>query len=339
MHASNDLPRLEATLRDAFAALEGRGWGRGDIRHALVKLVDRRQVALFDALVVLPGEGAGLEAWARHNGLALDRVATMARTLHALLTRLPRLAPDHAASSPAGNIDVAVLERVRALLSKAESTTFEAEADALSAKAQEMMAKHSIDRALLEGRAVSGATVATRRFLIEDPYARARFTLLSEVARACGCDAVLLEPLGIANVFGFGDDLTAVDLLYTSLLVQASTAVAAARPPGRRAASQLAAFRRAFLVAFAQRVGLRLTAVRSDAVHEAQIAHGDSILPVLANRRSLVEAHMVQAAPNSRRMSQRLSDAGGYQAGQSAGDRATFSHQATLAGGQRALGE
>jgi hypothetical protein len=39
---------------------------------------------------------------------------------------------------------------VRALLAKAESTTYPEEADALTAKAQELMARHSIDRAMLD---------------------------------------------------------------------------------------------------------------------------------------------------------------------------------------------
>ena len=48
--------------------------------------------------------------------------------------------------------DRRVLDRVRGLLTKAESTEFPAEAEALTAKAQELMARHSIEQAMVEAR-------------------------------------------------------------------------------------------------------------------------------------------------------------------------------------------
>ncbi|MEE3919447.1 DUF2786 domain-containing protein [Micromonospora sp. BRA006-A] len=52
-----------------------------------------------------------------------------------------------AAATPSGS---RMLDRVRALLAKAESTGYPAEAEAFTAKAQELMARHSIDAALLD---------------------------------------------------------------------------------------------------------------------------------------------------------------------------------------------
>jgi hypothetical protein len=77
------------------------------------------------------------------------------------LPRLPRLCPPPGKASRAtrhdrGAVDAdpRVLEKVRALLAKAESSEFDAEAEAFTAKAQELMARHSIDHALLAmGRA------------------------------------------------------------------------------------------------------------------------------------------------------------------------------------------
>src|SRR6202035_1951697 len=43
-------------------------------------------------------------------------------------------------------LDDRILARVRSLLAKAESTEFEAEADSLTAKAQELMTRHAIDQ-------------------------------------------------------------------------------------------------------------------------------------------------------------------------------------------------
>ncbi|HET8683001.1 MAG TPA: DUF2786 domain-containing protein, partial [Micromonosporaceae bacterium] len=54
-----------------------------------------------------------------------------------------------AAATDGRAADPRQLDRVRALLAKAESTTFAEEAEAYTAKAQELMARHSIDYALL----------------------------------------------------------------------------------------------------------------------------------------------------------------------------------------------
>ncbi len=83
-------------------------------------------------------------------------VETLALLLH--VPELPRLcappgeatgAATFAASGIAASTDARVLGRVRALLAKAESTTFPDEAEALTTKAQELMARHAIDRAVL----------------------------------------------------------------------------------------------------------------------------------------------------------------------------------------------
>ena len=49
-----------------------------------------------------------------------------------------------------------MLSRIRALLAKAEATEYAEEAEALSARAQELMAKYSIDQALLAAESGGG---------------------------------------------------------------------------------------------------------------------------------------------------------------------------------------
>ena len=85
--------------------------------------------------------------------------------------------------------------------------------------------------AAVEAERGDGARTSGRRIGIDDPYARARVTLLSEVARANRCLAVWSRGLGFATVFGDAGDLDAVEVLYTSLLVQATRAMVLARPP------------------------------------------------------------------------------------------------------------
>jgi hypothetical protein len=126
----------------------------------------------------------------------------------------------HRASLPEG-----LLERVRALLAKAESTTFDAEAEAFTAKAQELMARHRIDRAVVDAAGAGAEEPIGRRVAIDNPYANAKATLLAQVAGPNGCRAVWSKDLGFSTVFGFASELDGVEELFTSLLVQATVAL------------------------------------------------------------------------------------------------------------------
>src|ERR1035437_9378523 len=68
-----------------------------------------------------------------------------------------------AAAGPERPADERILGKIRALLAKAESTEFTEEAEALSARAQELMAKYSIDHALLAAEAGRKDEPASRR--------------------------------------------------------------------------------------------------------------------------------------------------------------------------------
>ncbi len=83
------------------------------------------------------------------------------------------------------HLDEPILAKVRALLAKAESTSFEHEADALTAKAQELMARYAIDEAV--ANAVGGGrkeTPSLRRVPVDDPYANPKSSLLAVVSSA-----------------------------------------------------------------------------------------------------------------------------------------------------------
>ena len=121
--------------------------------------------------------------------------------------------------------DERMLGRIRALLAKAESTEFAEEAEALSARAQELMAKYSIDHALLAAETGREETPGGRRIAVDNPYEAPKATLLQTVAEANRCRVVWSKELGLVTVIGFPADLDAVELLFTSLLVQANTAM------------------------------------------------------------------------------------------------------------------
>ncbi len=228
--------------------------------------------------------------------------------------------------------DPKITERVRALLAKAESTTYPDEAEAFTAKAQELIARHAIDLALLD-RGQAAGDVTGRRILIDDPYGRAKSVLVSVIARANGASAVFNEGLGFSTVFGAPTDVDTVELLYASLLTQATASMAAAgRSGGARARGR--AFRQSFLLAFSTRIGERLEAATSTAVDDARAVHGDDILPVLASRDAASEDARDTAFPYLRR-GRRITTSSpeGWVAGQAAADLARLGPDGQLRAG------
>lgn len=238
--------------------------------------------------------------------------------------------PPHAADVTPGPADSGVLHKVRSLLAKAESTTFPDEAEALTAKAQQLMDRHAIDRAVLAAATPGDrAHPVGRRITIEAPYARAKFQLLTELARANRCRAVWARHLGEATVVGFSEDQETIELLYTSLLVQATSAMLRS---GRSASTRTRSYRQSFLIAFAARIGQRLQSAAEASTAQADAAHGGAVLPVLHDRALAVEDMLAREFPQVRTMRVTARDHIGYAAGHAAADRAHLGRDGELRG-------
>lgn len=269
--------------------------------------------------------------WVLWGGPSRAEAIDVAVDLLALMWHLPALPllcepPGSPGASDAAGGDAVtddrVLATVRALLSKAESTEFGEEAEAFTAKAQELMSRHAIDRAVIDAKG-SGAKPRGRRVPIDDPYAEARALLLAEVAEANRCRAVWSKQLGFTTLFGFEVDLQAAEVLYTSLLLQATSALSVAgRAMG--AVARKPGYRRSFLVGFGLRIGARLREARANAQDMAKAQHGSALLPVLARRRSEVDSACDQAFPEMTTFSPAANDDAGWAAGQAAADVATL---------------
>ena len=314
----------DVMLSTALADARSRGWESAE----LIRVVNRRagKAAAQAVSAVIDAENR----WAEQARLApADAVAAIVGAL-GMLVRLPDLPRTREPTS--SSIDTKVLARVRALLAKAESTTFPDEAEALTEKAQQLMARHAIDRAMLaDGRDDQPTSV---RIGVDDPYASAKSLLLAAVATATRCQAVWSKELGFTTVFGFSSDLAAVELLYTSLLVQSTTAMGAAgRTGGPRARSR--GFRSSFLVAFARRIGCRLIEATKTTVEEADIDHSGALLPVLARRDAAVEAARDEAFPHLKTAKVSASDSAGWAAGTTAADLAALGGDAVPTGASR----
>jgi hypothetical protein len=285
-----------------------------------------------------------LQAWGEREGL--DRAAVIGCALDVLclvdtLPDIPKLYPLPGAArrgslDPAActgrSVDQRTLDRVRALLAKAESTGYPEEAEAFTAKAQELMARHSIDYALLAARTGLREEPVGRRVGIDNPYEAPKVLLLDAVARANRCRSVWSRQFGFATVLGFPTDLDAVELLYTSLLVQATAAmVHAGSRRDRYGRSSTRSFRQSFLTAYAHRIGERLSAATRDASRDATEQEGrEELLPVLVARDDAVRAAVEAMFPELNSHSVAINNREGWISGLAAADRASLNARQPL---------
>src|SRR5215467_14595216 len=220
----------------------------------------------------------------------------------------------------------ALLGRVRKLLVKAEADgVTQAEAQALTAKAAELMAKYGIDRALLAARRPETDHPADRVIDIGNPWARVQAHLLCGLAATLRCQCVILPRSGPGSrihVFGFASDIERTDVLYTSVLIQMWQGLAATQPPVW--AQSPRAWRRSWLLGFATAVVARVRAAEEGAAKRAtDAASGDgrSAALVLADRTEVIDAALRAAYPVIRRSRVTYSGSG-YGSGYAQGQRA-----------------
>ncbi|GAA4809503.1 DUF2786 domain-containing protein [Nocardioides caeni] len=311
----------EKVLLGAIASAWSQGWQPAELVHhvghkggraagrltdlAIVADHDRRPGQVLDPRWQTQVEALGsrsestrldwLRQWRRRDGMdrrqCYDAVGDSWRVF-SRLPRLPVLVPPPGQDSSVldfpgpvtGATADPALERIRKLLAKAESTPFEAEAEALTAKAQQLMARHAVDRAQLRGTVPEGPRMV--RLMLESPHASAKCVLLGAVAAANRCQAIELRGLGLGVLVGHADDLASVEALFTSLLVQAGNALRVAGQGDGGARARSASFRRSFYLGFAGRIRERLAAV--DAAVLADPSASGS-LPVLRSRAQAVE--------------------------------------------------
>ncbi|MEV4479902.1 DUF2786 domain-containing protein [Micromonospora coxensis] len=213
----------------------------------------------------------------------------------------------------------AMLSKVRKLLAKAEDPACTpAESAAFTAKATELIARYGVDRALLAARDPATDPVGDRVVDVVAPYARDKAGLLAAVADPLRCRCVRRrQGDGFAmHLFGFASDLERVDLLFTSLLVQAAHGLAGTPVP---AGEHPAAFRRSWLAGFARVVGERLRSAEAGAAAEQG---GRSVALVLADRSDRVARRVGEVYPRLRTAPPRRLVGGGFGSGAEAGRRA-----------------
>jgi hypothetical protein len=226
-----------------------------------------------------------------------------------------------------------MLDRVRALLAKAESTDFPEEAETYTAKAQQLMARYSIDQALLCAQVGGADKPSLRRIGVDNPYEVPKSLLLQVVAEANRCRTVWHKRFGLTTVVGFPADLDLTELLFASLLVQATRAMTALKPrPDRYGRNTVRSFRQSFLTAYALRIGERLTAATAETDREvATSVGGQNLLPVLAARSAAVDDAFTKQFPELIQQTMSISNREGWASGRAAADLALLEGRQAVA--------
>jgi hypothetical protein len=221
--------------------------------------------------------------------------------------------------------DDPLLARVRKLLAMAEDPACTAaEAEAFTAKATELIAKYGVDQALLAAADPSVTPVGDRMVTVVPPYARDKAALLAAVAAPLRCRVVHLARQGanVSHLFGHAVDLERVELLFTSLLVQAAHGLAGTEVPQWE---HPAAYRRSWLAGYTQAIQARLWEAERSA---ADSAPGAEL--VLVDRTALVERRRDEVYPRLAKLGPRRLRGGGLQHGYRAGQTADLGGRAPV---------
>lgn len=297
-------------------------------RHAAATVHERwaAQLGQLEAEVWWQRDRPHLLQWPERVGIGIEQALHTVIALLSLLHRLPKLprilpppgTSTAAVSAAAAGVDQKVLSRVRALLAKAESTQFPQEAEALSAKAQELMHRHAFERALLDDAEQRPQEATSIRIWLESPYVEAKAQLIHSIAAANRCKSIFESRLGFVSLVGTPLDLDITELLATSLLVQASRAMLAeGRHVSRTGTSRTRSFRQSFLIAYAARIGERLEEAAA-----SELVADERLLPVLADRSRVVEDTFAELFEHVVYKRVSVSNGAGWAAGRAAADRA-----------------
>lgn len=226
-----------------------------------------------------------------------------------------------------------IVEKVRALLRKAESTEFSDEADALVAKAQELIARHALEADVYDDPAAT-STLSHIDLEMAGSYTHERSMLWGAVAHANRCRVVSMRKYGSRTVVqitlvGRPADRDLTKLLAASLEQQALRRLPGAEPGDRKGA--LVRRRRSYLIGFAGEVSRRLTAV-TDSVENPAGPSSRSL-----ERMDELDAYVQSLGEMSNYRSKTSIDPDGLQQGSAAANVADLG-QARLRRQQRQLG-
>lgn len=230
------------------------------------------------------------------------------------------------------------LRRIRGLLDKAESTTFEGEREDLMAKAMQLMADYGINEAMANARGQIREEIIKKMIRIGNPYGYDKATLLNWLAVELNCTVINYKRRAVhvsAMIIGYESDVARLEMLYTSLLMQALGQLRNVRPLGYTTPAWTREFRQNWFQGFNIRVSARVRESEKRAAQKFDSEHGSGgTSPVLADRRVQVEAVKVELFPKLKDFRDRARGDYGRGEGLRAGDRADIGNGKVESGGQ-----
>ena len=222
------------------------------------------------------------------------------------------------------------VEKVRALLAKAQGAATEAEAEAFFAKAEELMTKWEIEDAEIRAAQAAGEvtwTINHRSYPLSSYSPVQDSMAMQYVAKAMGMEAYEVPYVRGCRkaetvVFGTDDDLDRFEMMWASISLQMIRFMKAEENAAWNR-NQQRSFRLGFKVGFGKRVGERIAASRSKAT-------GKSL--VLAGKQDALEA----ALPDTLRHRNVKVNGHGLEAGERAANRADINRSERVGGGAKA---
>lgn len=233
-----------------------------------------------------------------------------------------------------------MLERVRGLLALAEDDgATPEEAELATARAAEIMAKYSIDKAMLDATADKREVPCDRVITFPQPYSKQHVWFYYAILRAFRGDGVIIQKptrnRGInydaykVQVYAFEADLMVVDILYTSLLLQAANQLKNP-PPYEHAKTWKVSFWEGFTDVVSERL------VEANKIAEAEVKTPGTEL-VLRDRALEVQARKELDFPQVRKIAgPKARSEEGYRAGQKAGREANLHRTSNVGSTRRA---
>jgi len=227
-------------------------------------------------------------------------------------------------------------KKVKALLTKAEASTFEAESDAFYAKAAELMAEYAIDEAALAAldSTKKVTEIETRRYIVSAPYSIDRMYLIFYVARAMGGDAFYNKQARdgyktrvaskdhntYAFILGASADIDRIEQMLESLNRQMEKSrESAVRGMDFYGMGEKKVWNATFIRGYASRIGERIRVSYQTKIEEQT----GGVAIVLRDKQALINEELRRKGIRQTKSS-RQHHQSGWESGKSAADRATI---------------
>lgn len=234
------------------------------------------------------------------------------------------------------------LEIVRKLLAKAEDPACSlAEAEAINDKVTQLIAKHSIDEAMLKASNNVKEEIISITVHVPDPYEKAKGTLLGRIAATFNCMRISLTEKNKYKLIGHMSDVEKVYMLYLSLNMQMQGQLVQAqvhKPAYEHGKTFNASFVTGYVVSASDKVKIAYASAMKD-VKDSSTGNGMEL--VLKNRKEQVLSKVHEEFPRLTfgRTALSSNSQSGYGHGKAAGQRADVgSSRIGRSGGGRAIG-